>query len=232
MRRRASSGNAIHMHLHFHLGSASGESEDSDNGSEDEEEGSVQSRMQSYLRNLTRPTPPPPRSASLLTPSTVLRTLASSTSGAMRHIMDPNSTSLTSTPSPTSIVASLVRYRPEQLAPSATSECCVCQESMRSSIRDFTVLNCGHVLHWACCVRWLRRDYRCPMCRATALPAIDVSSVVIADDEPVTADTQHTDHMASLTLPELLERARARNLDVSRCLERSDVEALLLASSS
>lgn len=220
----------IHLHLHLHLNNGGADESDHEE-SETEAEDPIQSQLQSYLRDLaqtstSRTAVPPPQPPPLLTPSTMLRTLASSTANTMRNIMDPNSTSLTSTPAPTTIVAALERYPSAQLAPSATSECCVCQESMRSSIRDFTVLQCGHVLHWSCCVRWLRLDYRCPICRAPALPATEVSNVVIAADPAMVNDTEDID-LSSLSLAELMSRARERDLDVSQCLERSDVEALL-----
>ncbi|KAL6528742.1 hypothetical protein OROMI_029387 [Orobanche minor] len=51
-------------------------------------------------------------------------------------------------------------------------ECVICKEEMKSG-REVCELPCGHLFHWSCILRWLKKINTCPCCRCR-LPTDDV----------------------------------------------------------
>ncbi|GFQ00909.1 E3 ubiquitin-protein ligase sgr9 amyloplastic [Phtheirospermum japonicum] len=51
-------------------------------------------------------------------------------------------------------------------------ECVICKEEMVKG-REVCELPCGHLFHWVCILRWLRKTNTCPCCRRR-LPTDDV----------------------------------------------------------
>ena len=44
--------------------------------------------------------------------------------------------------------------------------CSICQEDVRFSDEEISVLNCGHLFHHKCLQRWFATDFSCPECRS------------------------------------------------------------------
>lgn len=55
---------------------------------------------------------------------------------------------------------------------SGGGECVICKEEMNKG-REVCELPCGHLFHWICILRWLKKRNTCPCCRRR-LPTDDV----------------------------------------------------------
>ena len=45
------------------------------------------------------------------------------------------------------------------------SVCCICKETIIDSVKNISVLNCGHCIHSICLEKWCKENYKCPLCK-------------------------------------------------------------------
>lgn len=120
-----------------------------------------------------------------------------------------------------------VKVSANDLERNESHECSICLDSLvlgEQAIR----IPCGHLYHEDCVYDWLKKSNECPVCRYE-LPTDDVAYEK-GREERIRKIRLHHAELAGRSSAELRRLAIFLKIDVSGCLEKSELVACIMAS--